>query len=404
VDASGSSIRALMQSPALAAPFLVRILSSLVQTNSVNPGTSEQAMVDVITAWLEPTSAELTSVEFSAGRPSLAAVIHGTGEGPTLVLNGHTDTVPIDDRTLWTSDPFGAEVRDGFLYGRGACDMKAGLAIEIAVAHHLTKVMAGQLPGSLVLHFAAGEERGEPGTLSLLEAGFVGDYGITLEPTELRVAVATRGVARYAIQILGKSGHSSRPDSGRNPIWPLRHVLGVLEEYDKEVRTHEHSLLPSASCTPTMIRAGISENTLPDKCEIWLDRRLLPGETSDGEEGVLLDRLEQLKLTDSGFACDLSSVFSAEPAEIDSSSAFVRRILQTSSDVRGTEAEIWGAPYGSDVRNLVNDAHIEAVTFGPGSIERCHCADECVSIQQMVDAATIIAKVVIDTLAGEVHC
>ena len=209
-------IDVLGKDPTLRDPFLTDVLASLVRTPSVNPGTSEQSMATRVAEWLKDTPAEVTFVEFAPGRPSVGAVLEGSGSGPRLVLNGHADTVPIDDAQRWTTDPFGAEVKDGFLYGRGACDMKAGLTVQIAVAHYLSRHI-DRLKGSLVLHFAAGEERAEPGTLSLLQAGFVGDLGIVTEPTELKVATAERGVAHYKIRIDGRSIHASRAHLGVNP-------------------------------------------------------------------------------------------------------------------------------------------------------------------------------------------
>lgn len=396
-----SSVAALRQSPALATSFLLRILEDLVKTRSVNPGTSENAMAEVVMGWLKETSADLTVVEFSPGRPSVAAVLRGPVDGPTLVLNGHMDTVPIDDESLWTTDPFGAEVKDGFLYGRGACDMKAGLAVQIAVAHYLGGLSPSRLKGSLVLHFAAGEERAEPGTRCLLDAGFRGDYGITTEPTELRVATATRGTACYAIRIQGRSIHASRADLGRNPIWPLRRVLDVIEEYDKELRLRHHPLLPGGSCTPTVIRAGVKENAVPDNCELLIDRRLLPGETADGERETIAARLEDVKRDDPTFTFELSTEFCLEAAEIDPTSPFADRVLEAAQAVTGQRTSVWGAPFGSDVACLVNHGGIEAVTFGPGNVEECHCPDERVSIREVGDAALTIAKVATDLLVDE---
>jgi succinyl-diaminopimelate desuccinylase len=392
------AISTLSRSPALGAPFLSEVLASLVRTESVNPGTSERAIADVIVAWLERTSAEVTVVEFAPGRPSVAAVLRGTAQGPTLVLNGHMDTVPIDDESLWTTDPFGAEIRDGFLYGRGACDMKAGLAVQIAVAHYLDTVPRSQLGGALVLHFAAGEERGEPGTLSLLNAGFGGDYGITTEPTGLKVATATRGTAYYSLQIKGRSVHASQSQLGRNPIWFLPRVLEILREYDREVHDLQHPLLPGGSLTPTVIHAGVKENAVPDRCDITLDRRLLPGETAEGVRADLERRIASLKLDDPTFDFEISTLVVVEPAEIEAGSEFVRRMLQTVEDVIGRPTEIWGAPFSSDVRNLVNDGGIQAVTFGPGDIGECHCPDERVSIREMEAAALVIGKVATDLL------
>ena len=210
-------VAALRADEALGEPFLLDVLTSLVRAKSVNPGIYEAEMAETVARWLEPTAAEVTYVESLPGRHSVAAVVSGTGEGPRLVLNGHMDTVPIDDQDLWSVDPFRGELKDGFFYGRGACDMKAGLTVQIVVAHYLSKHRE-RLSGSLVLHFAIGEECGEPGTLSLLEAGFGGDYGITTEPTELKVATAERGLVFYKIRIKGRSIHASRAHLGSNPI------------------------------------------------------------------------------------------------------------------------------------------------------------------------------------------
>ncbi len=391
---------AFRHAPALREPFLVEVLQSMVRTNSVNPGTSEGAMADVVEGWLAERSIRTERIEFAPGRPSVAGVIAGAPGGPTVVLNGHMDTVPIDNEELWTTDPFGGEVRDGFLYGRGACDMKAGLAVQVGVAHYLSQLDPGELKGSLVLHFAAGEERGEPGTRSLLDAGFGGDYGITTEPTSLRVATATRGLAMYALRLKGRSVHASRPEAGLNPVWALSSVLGMLEQYDAEVRARHHDLLPGGSCTPTRVRAGVKENAVPDDCEIWIDRRLLPGETAEGERAELLERMGALEALNSGLEYELGVDYLVEPAEIPRESPFAERLLAAVRDVTGEPSEIWGAPFSSDVRNLVNDASMSAVTFGPGDTAFCHCPDERVPTAELELAAMTIASVVTDLLVG----
>lgn len=393
-----AAVADLRLSPTLQEAFLVEVLASLVKTPSVNPGTSEKGIADVIEGWLNERSIELAQVEFAPGRPSVGAIIRGAGDGPTVVLNGHMDTVPIDDESLWTSDPFGAEVRDGFLYGRGACDMKAGLAVQIGVAHYLSDIDPAHLHGSVVLHFAAGEERGEPGTRSLLDAGFTGDFGITTEPTSLRVATATRGVVTYTLRVKGRSVHASRAEAGVNPVWALMPVLALLRDYDAEVRSRAHPLLPGGSCTPTMIRAGVKENAVSDYCDIYIDRRLLPGETPESDKAALLARLESLTAAQPDLDVELSTIYGVEPAEIDPTSPFAEQVLRAVADVTGESTEVWGAPFSSDVRNLVNDASITAVTFGPGDTRFCHCPDERVPVAELEDAAVTIAKVVVELL------
>jgi succinyl-diaminopimelate desuccinylase len=251
-----------------------------------------------------------------------------------------------------------------------------------------------------VLHFAAGEERGEPGTLSLLEAGFRGEYGITTEPTSLRVATATRGLATYALRIKGRSVHGSRPEAGINPIWALGPVLEMLAQYDAEVRLRPHPLLPGGSCTPTRVLAGVKENAVPDDCEILVDRRLLPGESAEAEMADLLERMKGLDGFNPELEYELGTDYVVEPAEISSDSPFVTRMLAAVGEVTGEPSEAWGAPFSSDVRNLVNDAGMTAVTFGPGDTRFCHCPDERVPIAELEQAAVSIAKVVTDLFAG----
>ena len=394
----GIHVADLRGDPTMSEAFLTDVLRSLVRAKSVNPGIYEEAMAQTVVHWLKDLPMEIAIVEFAPGRPSVGALAKGSGDGPRLVLNGHMDTVAIDDESQWSTDPFGGEVKDGFLYGRGACDMKAGLAVQIAVAHFLAKHVE-RLKGSLVLHFAAGEELGEPGTLSLLESGLTGEYGITTEPTGLKVATATRGVAHMRIRVKGRSIHASRAHMGLNPIWALRLVLEVLEGYEHDISQRPHPLLPGGTCTPTVLTAGVAVNAVPDLCELTLDRRLLPGEVAAAELEDLRARLAEIKRARPDFDFEISYIKQpCDAAEIDAGSGFARQILGTVEEITGSPTVIYGSPFGSDVRNLVNDAGIEAVMFGPGNIAECHCSDERVSLGQVRNAALVIAKVAADLL------
>jgi succinyl-diaminopimelate desuccinylase len=390
----------LAERPALGERFLTEVLASLVRTPSVNPEMTESAVAGVVEGWLAPLGIEVRRVEFAPGRASVGARLAGTGEGPTLVLNGHLDTVPIDDFSRWTTDPFGAEIKGGFLYGRGSCDMKAGLAVAIGVAYALAE-RPQPLAGSLVLHFAAGEERGEPGTLSLLDAGFTGDYGITLEPTELKIATATRGVAFIRLYIRGRSIHASRARFGVNPIALLPPVLRVIDEYDRELSQRVHPLLPGGSCTPTVVSGGVKENAVPDNVVLTLDRRLLPDEVAADDLEVLRGRLAELG-SEHDLTFELEHTYPPlEGAEIAQDSRFVRQLAEVVEGHTGVRPDVYGSPFGSDVRNLVRDAGIEALTFGPGNVLETHCADERVEIAQLRDAAVIVASLAEDLLGTE---
>jgi succinyl-diaminopimelate desuccinylase len=398
---AGPGTARVVDDAALSLQSLTEILRQLVQTESVNPGTPETAMADVVAGLLADTAAEVVKVDFAPGRTSVGARLVGSGSGPTLVLNGHMDTVPVDDRARWSVDPFGAEVKDGFLYGRGSCDMKAGLAVQIAVARALSRNL-DKLEGSLVLHFAAGEERGEPGTLSLLESGFTGDYGIVTEPTELSVSVATRGAAFIRVLIKGRSIHASRAHDGINPVYKLRRVLDAIEAYDRELSAQPHPFLPGGSITPTVVHGGVKENAVGDSCELILDRRLLPSEDAQLELDAIRKRLDPIRADDPQFEYELSHVVPPlDGAEIDKDATLVGIVKRVSESILGSEPVVNGSPYGSDVRNLVVDAGIEALTFGPGNILETHCVDERVELRQVRDAALVIAGVTEHLLGGD---
>ena len=397
--AAGIDVDALRASPELSRDNLVTILSSLVSTKSVNPGIYEAEMAAKVAEWLKPTGAEISIVEGLPDRPSVGAVLKGSGGGPSLVLNGHMDTVPIDDPELWDTDPFTpTEKDDGFLYGRGSCDMKSGLTVQIALAQHFARV--GGVKGDLVLHFAMGEECAEPGTLSLVQKGFVGDFGIVTEPTDLRVATAERGLVWYTIRVHGRSIHASRAHMGDNPNLRIPLALEAIASYEAEISQREHALCPGGTCTPTLVQAGVKENAVPDYTEITVDRRLIPGESIQSELELLTAHLQRVKDREPAFDFDVRVWENAfEPAEIPTDSAFAAQMVETVSAVTGEPCEIYGTPYSSDVRNLVNDAGMEAITFGAGNVAECHCPNERVSLQQVEHAALATAKIATDLLS-----
>ncbi|MDE0303835.1 MAG: ArgE/DapE family deacylase [Albidovulum sp.] len=377
----------------LSEDFLTRALADLVRTPSTNPGAYESEVAHRVMDWLAGTPVEAQFVESMPGRYSVGAILRGKSDGPRLVLNGHMDTVPVDDEDLWKTDPFGAEIRNGFLYGRGACDMKAGLAVQIGVAHRLAKHV-DHLAGALVLHFAIGEERAEPGTLSLLKAGYTGDLGIVTEPTELGIAAATRGLAPIHIRLKGRSIHASRSHLGINPAWALQWVLEALQVYKDDIQKRSHELLSFGSCTPTSIRGGVVPNAVSDFIDLYVDRRLIPGETVASELSDLTGRLNAARPADSEVEIEVEAAYNQfEPAEISTEAPVVGLLLESTERVLGKPAPIYGAPYASDVRNLVNDAGIEAVNFGPGNVTECHCADERVEVRQLVDCARVVSDV-----------
>lgn len=388
----------LDQRPELQPDWLKARLAELVSIPSVTGRNPERAIVDHIEGLLASTGAETTVVEVEPGRPSLAAVLPGSDGSPRLVLNGHTDTVPPDDRSLWSVEPFGGLEREGAVWGRGAVDMKGGLVCQIACIHVLAGVPKRR--GTLVAHFAMGEETGEPGTLALLEAGFGGDFGITTEPTGLRVAIAQRGCVTFRIVVHGLSAHAASPQTGHNPLRALPELLTALDRYGERVARRSHPLFAAATVTPTTLHAGVQHNAIADLLTLVVDRRLLPGETRDSTLAELSEVCAAALPPELGFEWEVkpNGNHYFEPAEIGPDSLFARQLLDHVEVVTGRRPSYTGTPYGSDVRNLINQAGIEAVTFGPGRVEDCHCPDEHLAIRELHHAARVIAGVACETL------
>lgn len=397
--ANSSLVDRFLSAPELGERSLRTTLVELVRAPSVNPGMSEEGIVGTIERLLEGIGCTTTRVEFAPGRPSLAAVLEGRSKGgPRLVLNGHVDTVAVDDQSRWTVDPFEGAVKDGAVWGRGAVDMKGGLTSQIGCLRTLASYR-DRLRGSLVVHFAAGEECGEPGTRSLLDHGFTGDWGITTEPTSLTVATAQRGVGWFRIRVDGRSSHASRPADGLNPCDALASMLSALSDYAVRLRSRTHPLLGCPTCVVSMVHAGVQHNAVADFAELTVDRRLIPGETQASVQAELEQVIDLAGCRSAGYVCTLARLHHPfEPAEVSAASPFVDLLQRVRRQACGGEAAITGTAYGSDVRNLILDAGMEAVTFGPGDPSFCHTVDERVPISDLRAAALTVTAVAYELL------
>jgi succinyl-diaminopimelate desuccinylase len=368
--------------PELSPDRLAALTSRFVSIKSVNGVDSERDLAVEIAGELEAYGFESALVG-DPDRPSLGA---RAGGEPLVVLNGHLDTVPVDDRDEWRFDPFSGQIEGGAVHGRGACDMKGGLAIQVAVAHWLASLGAAH---GLVLHFAMGEERGEPGTEDLLDAGFVAPMGIVLEPTDLQLGIAQRGLVTLRITITGRAGHASQPALARNPISVLRSVLSAIDHLDTQP-AKSHPLLGRPQWTPTMIHSGVIPSMVPGSCVVHVDRRMIPGETIDGVVATLSSELAQVD-TSADIQVEVAEEEGIyEPAEVDADCDTVAHMRQA-LESQGQEVRIFGTPYSSDVRHLINSAGIEAVTFGPGRASELHARDEHIMIEELADAARVVA-------------
>ncbi len=370
-------------------PEIVQTASELIQIPSRNPPGEEKRCAEYIYSKLKEFGLEthLVSEPFS-NRPQVVAIVRGKKE-KTIILNGHIDTVPEGDPESWTMDPFSGKVKDGFLYGRGSVDMKSALAIMMHVAE-----FAGA-NRNILLTFAVGEERAEPGTSTLLsyvkKFNLNVKYGLVLEPTTLNVAPCQKGGAWFRIKLKGRAAHASAPDQGVNAIEIASRVMQAINDYRILIAKRKHKLADPPTCTITMISGGFKENVIPDKCELVIDRRTVPGESSGIVEQELRSLIDRLQLD-----YELEKMGSREPVEIDDSAAIVRALLDATGEAAGTNPSVVCFPGATDNEHLIANG-IQSLVWGPGNLNKAHAIDECINTSE-IKHGTVALALLLDKL------
>jgi len=328
--------------------------------------------------------------DYKPRRPNVVGLLSGDREKPILMFNGHTDTVPIGEKSLWTTDPFGADVREGKIYGRGASDMKAALAAMIIAAKAIVEDGV-QLKGTLMISCVADEEVTGFGTKDLIDRGYRADFAVVGEPTELKVQTAHKGIIWVRIVTKGRAAHASMPHEGINAIYGMSKVCLALKEMSNQVMMKKHPLLGSPTINVGTIKGGLKTNVVPDNCEITVDRRLIPGEIPEIAKSEIDTVLDSLKKHEPQLKMESEIINVAESSETSSDELIVRVAREAVQEVTGRDPGITGFTATSDMRFLVSQAKIPTIILGPGSLRQAHIVDEYVEVQQVFDAAKIYA-------------
>lgn len=381
----------------------IQTLCELVAIPSVNPmglgRTGPEFLEARVTTYLEQVFQRLAlpclrqTVE--PQRDNILARIDGRGRlrEQLLLLEAHQDTVPVDGMTI---EPWNPQVRDGRVYGRGACDIKGGLAAMLAAVSRVAADPPADLP-TILLACTINEEHGYTGATALGKLWSTAphplvprrpDAAVVAEPTELDVVVAHKGTVRWRCHTLGRAVHSSRPELGDNAVYRMARVLPVLDRYNREVlpAMAEHPLCGRPTLSVGTIRGGLSVNTVPDRCTIEIDRRLLPGEEIDAAQQAVIEYVRAAVDNDDLVRHDpphLSATGLADGAN----AALAQRLLAAAARRVGPKRRI-GVPYGTDA-SAIHRAGVPAVVFGPGCIDQAHTADEWVAVDQIHAAADV---------------
>jgi len=364
---------------------LEQLLSDLVAINSVNPdlvpgAPGEAEIADYIAHWLERTGLEVQLIESVSGRPNVVAIARGTGGGKTLLLNGHMDTVGAGGMP----HPHEPVIKEGRLYGRGAYDMKGGLAAcMVAVAEARKQHLRGDILFTAVID----EEYASLGTQELAKR-FQADGAIVAEFTELQLILAHRGFVWLEVETQGRAAHGSRPDLGVDAIVKMGKVLVELEKLDQSLRSNPiHPLLGSGSLHASLIKGGQELSTYPDHCMLTVERRTLPGETPGMVEKEILEIVEEIRRSDPAFQAVVRRGIDRSPLETPESAGIVKAVQAAAGIVLRRPLPIGGVPFWTDAA-LLSAAGIPSVLFGPSG-SGAHADEEWVDLSSVRTCAEI---------------
>jgi succinyl-diaminopimelate desuccinylase len=377
------------------------LLCALISIPSINPMGRElqgsiyyeQRLSNWLVDYFVSIGAECERIEVAPGRANVIARYDSPGATRTLLFDAHQDTVPVDNMTI---DPFVPQTIDGRITGRGASDVKGGLA---AMLHAFTRLVTQKPVGAvnIVLSCSCDEEFTTLGIRELVTYWQNGlgksrlltsrpDGAIVAEPTDLDVVVAHRGVTRFRVHTQGRACHSSDPTQGRNAIYAMARAVCYLEEYaawlPKSVPFHPLCGRPTLSVG--RIFGGQSVNIVPDKCTIEIDRRLIPGENPEVAWSTLRDKL----LERFGPHLTADEAWISSPALSNQDNAWLAEpLLKCIEQVAGTHRSL-GVAYCTHA-STISSAGVPAVVFGPGSIAQAHTENEYIEVQQLDRAAEI---------------
>jgi acetylornithine deacetylase len=367
--------------------LIVDTTIALVQAMGQNPPGEEAATADALCTAAAGLGLDVAETTVEPGRTNVRVTLAG-GSGPGLLLLGHTDVVPVGEG--WTMDPFGGVLHDGRIHGRGAADMKGGLAASLAAMAALRGV---RLTGPVELAALVDEEETGKGIRAYVRSTnrrFLGC--LTAEPTDLQTIIGARGASYVRVVVHGRACHAGNCDDGANAIYGAAAVIGEIERMHRELAERPHPLLGSATWSVGQVGGGTSGSIVPAECVLVADRRLLPGESTETVLDDLRARLAALRLADRGMAVEVSMPMEMPPFQTAADSELVRVTEAALADAGGPGLPVAGWTAACDGGFVARDLGVPVVVLGPGSVtEHAHRPDESVAVDQLVVAARAYA-------------
>jgi succinyl-diaminopimelate desuccinylase len=368
----------------------------LVQVPTVNePGRGEAPAAELVADLMRSWGWEPIVEEVAPGRPNVIATVEGGRPGPTLLFEGHTDVVTEGDSAQWTVAPFGSEIVEGRLYGRGSADMKSGLAAMLFATREVQR--SGPFPGRIRLAVLVDEEGMMLGAKHFVAAGHASDVdaAIVCEPEAEQVCLTAKGAVRVRLDFHGAMAHGAMPQHGRNPVPVLGRTLAWLADYQTQLQNscgaHPHLGLPYV--TPTVAHSGDLDqiNVISADAVLALDIRTVPG-LDHADIVTAIEKGVTAAAADSGVEVRMTVIDDRPATETAADSPVAQAVLAAHEQVTGKPAEIGGVPGATDGTILWRDAGLPVVVYGPGGKWIAHQVDEYVEIDDILRKARVYER------------
>ncbi len=373
---------------------LLTVLKNLIKIESINPtlakeGSGEAAIAYYIGDYLKDLGLDVKFQKIAENRPNTIGILKGKGNGRSLLLNGHTDTVSVSSMKI---EPFNPLFKAGKVYGRGASDMKCGLAMMIMAAQTIFQNDL-ELKGNLLMAYVADEEYASLGTEELVKE-YTAEGGIVCEPSNMNIIIAHKGFAWIKVNVHGKSAHGSLKDFGVDAIVKAGKFLAKIEELEQlSLSQKKHELLGSPSIHASLINGGIELSTYPDECKIELERRNLPGETPKIISNEIQSLIDNIHENDDKFQAEQEIFFYRSPLEISKDEKIVKSLEKSCRELDIKPS--YGGFAGWTDAALMNDAGTPTVIFGPKGTGN-HGDIEFVNFKSVIKSTEILINTIID--------
>lgn len=372
-------------------PETVKLLANLIRIESVNPslvqgGAGEKEIAAFISDYLTGIGLKVTIEDAAPGRPNVTGLLEGSGKGKTLMLNGHMDTVGLQEMTI---EPLNPVIKDGMMFGRGALDMKGGIAAMLAAARGIVE-SGVQLGGNLIVACVCDEEYMSMGTEHLV-GRLKMDAAVVVEPTGLQVVTAHKGFAWVDIETRGVAAHGSSPAHGVDAITKMAKFLVALDQFqDRTLSKRVHPLVGPPSVHASIIDGGRELSTYPERCRLEIERRTIPGESIASVEREIAALFGKVSKSDPKFKAEYRVRFARGAMEVPSETEICQTLMTSVAAVTSRVPEIAGVSYWLD-SEIIWRSGIPVVVFGTSGTGP-HAAVECVDISSVLDVARVLRR------------